>query len=95
MVTAINNAATQGLKPDLTVLLDMSVEEGLARKKARRKDRFEQEALAFHQRVRKGYLKMTTDDPGRWLIIDATLTKEQIQRIVWRRVSHLLPGKGG
>ncbi len=53
-VKTINNAATQGLKPDLTVLLDISAEEGLARKRARRQDRFEQEDITFHQRVREG-----------------------------------------
>jgi len=95
MVKAVNQAATQGLKPNLTILLDMPAEGGLARKAARKQDRFEREEIAFHQRVREGYLKLAADEPGRWLIIDATLTREQIQRIVWRRVSQLLPGKGG
>jgi len=90
MVLAINNAGTQGLKPDLTVLLDISAEEGLARKKAKRRDRFEQESLAFHQRVREGYLKMAASDPGRWLVIDATLSKAKIAEIIWQRVSQLL-----
>ena len=94
MVEAVNDAATQGLKPDLTVLLDISIEEGLARKSAKQ-DRFEREAIAFHHRVREGYLKMASDAPGRWLIIDATLAKDQIQKTVWRRVSQLLPGGGG
>ena len=95
IVKAINNAATQGLKPDLTVLLDMPVEEGLARKRAKKQDRFEQEAIAFHQRVRKGYLKMAADDPERWLVIDATQPKEKIAQIIWQRVSQLLPNQGG
>lgn len=55
-VAAINNTATGGLKPDLTILLDISAEEGLARKQ--RRDRFEQEDIAFHQKVREGYLKL-------------------------------------
>jgi len=90
MVKAVNNAATQGLKPDLTILLDMSVEEGLARKKIKRQDRFEQEAIAFHQRVREGYLKLAAAEPQRWLVIDATQSKEKIAQIIWQRVRQLL-----
>ena len=94
MVKAINNAATQGLTPDLTVLLDVSVKEGLGRKKAKRRDRFELENLAFHQKVRQGYLKMVADDPQRWLVVDATQSKEKIAQIIWQRVSQLLSHQG-
>jgi len=94
MVKAINNAATRGLKPDLTVLLDISAEEGLARIKARRRDRFEQEDVAFHQQVRDGYLKLAADEPQRWLVIDATQSKEKIAEIIWQRVSRLLSRQG-
>jgi len=94
-VKTINNAATQGLMPDLTVLLDMPVEEGLARKRTKRQDRFEQENLAFHQRVKDGYLKLAADDPQRWLVINATQSKQKIAQIIWRRVSQLLSGGGG
>jgi dTMP kinase len=95
MVLAINNAATQGLKPNLTVLLDVPAEEGLARKKAKRQDRFEQEAIAFHQLVRKGYLKMAASGSRRWLVIDATLAKAKIAEIVWQRVRQLISSRGG
>jgi len=95
MVKAINNAATQGLKPDLTVLLDMPVEQGLARKRNQKQDRFEQENIAFHQRVRQGYLELADSDPERWLVIDATQSKEKITQIIWQRVSKLLPSRGG
>ena len=94
MVLAINNAATHGLKPDLTVLLDISAEEGLARKKTKRRDRFEREDITFHQRVRKGYLKMAASEPRRWLVIDATLSKTKIAEIIWQRVSQLLSKEG-
>ncbi|HEY92193.1 MAG TPA: dTMP kinase [Dehalococcoidia bacterium] len=90
VVTAINNSATLGLKPDLTVLLDMPAEAGLARKGARKQDRFEQEDIAFHQRVREGYLKMATNDPQRWLVVDASQSKTKIAQIIWQRVSQLL-----
>jgi len=90
MVRAINNAATQEIKPDLTVLLDIPAEAGLTRKKAKRRDRFEQEDIAFHQRVREGYLKLASDDPQRWLVVDATQSKEKIAESVWQRVSQLV-----
>ena len=95
MVAAINNAATRGLKPNLTVLLDIPAEAGLARKSTKKQDRFEQEEVAFHQRVRQGYLKLAASDPERWLVIDASKNKEEIAQIIWQRVRQLLPSRGG
>jgi dTMP kinase len=95
MVRTINNIATRGLKPDLTVLLDIPAEAGLFRKRARRRDRFEQEDVAFHQRVREGYLKVAADEPKRWLVIDATQSKEKISEIIWQRVRQLVSSHGG
>jgi dTMP kinase len=93
MVRAVNDIATQGLKPNLTVLLDISAEEGLARKK--RRDRFEQEDIAFHHRVREGYLRLAKEEPQRWLTIDAAQSKAKIAEVIWQRVSHLLSQQGG
>jgi len=90
VVKAINNAATQGLEPDLTVLLDISAEAGLSRKRARKQDRFEGEDITFHQRVRDGYLKTAANDPERWLVIDASQPKRKIAQIIWQRVNQLL-----
>lgn len=94
-VTAVNNAATQGVKPDLVVLLDISPVLGLARKKAGKQDRFEREDMEFHQRVRKGYLELAAREPERWLVIDATQTREKIQETIWQRVRQLLENQGG
>ena len=94
VVRVINNAATQGLKADLVVLLDISVAEGLARKRARKQDRFEREDIAFHQRVRDGYLKLAADDPQRWLMVAASQSKAKIREIIWQRVSRLLSLQG-
>jgi len=90
IVQTINNVATQGLKPDLTVLLDVSVEVGLARKSNESHDRFEQEEIAFHQRVKEGYLNLTANETERWLVIDASQPKEKIAQIIWQRVNQLL-----
>jgi len=95
MVKAVNNAATQGLKPDITILLDIPSKEGLARKKTKKQDRFERENPAFHHRVREGFLKMAANDPRRWLVVDATQPKDKIQKIIWQRVSQLLSSQGG
>ena len=94
MVSAVNSAATGGLKPDLTLLLDMPVEQGLARKKHSTQDRFEQEDIAFHQRVREGYLKLAAGEPQRWLVIDATKSKEEIAEIIWQNVRKLMKKTG-
>ena len=89
-VNAANNIATQGLKPDLTVLLDLPVEIGLARKNPDRQDRFEQEDIAFHQRVREGYLKLAAIEPQRWLVVDASRSRAKISQVIWEKVSQLL-----
>jgi len=88
-VETVNNIATQNLKPDLAILLDISPEQGLARKRSLR-DRFEMEDLSFHRRVREGYLKMVAAESERWLVIDASLPKGKIAEIIWDRVSKLL-----
>ena len=89
-VKAVNNIATQGISPHLTILLDIPVEAGLARKGAKRQDRFEQEDIAFHRRVREGYLKLAADEPQRWLVVDATQSKTKIAGIIWKQVEQLL-----
>jgi dTMP kinase len=93
LVRAINSTATLGIKPDLTVLMDVPVEEGFSRRPGRRQDRFEQEDIAFHQRIREGYLKLAGEDPVRWLVIDAAQPKTTIRKIIWKKVSSLLPEK--
>ena len=90
IVETVNTMATQDLKPDLTILLDISPEQGLARKRSL-KDRFELEDLSFHRRVREGYLKIAAAEPDRWLVIDASLPKRKIAEIIRGRVSKLLP----
>jgi dTMP kinase len=89
-IKMVNNMATRNLNPNLIILLDISPEQGLARKQSL-KDRFELEDLSFHRRVREGYVKMAAAEPDRWLVIDASLPKGKIVEIIWDRVSQLLP----
>lgn len=89
-IKTINLIATQSIKPNLTILLDLPVAQGLSRKKAKNKDRFEEADLGFHNRIREGYLKLAAEKPEQWLVIDATLSKAEISDIIWNRVSQLL-----
>jgi len=93
MVRMVNDTATGGLTPDLTVLLDIPAEAGLARKSVRRQDRFEQEDIAFHWRVRQGYLTLAAQEPARWLVIDATQPRMKVTDIIWKRVRKLISQK--
>ncbi len=86
----VNDIATDGMSPDLIVLLDMPVEVSLGRKKSKEKDRFESESLAFHTRVRRGYMDLAKADPERWLVVDGRLPKKVIEETIWEKVGVLL-----
>ncbi len=92
----ITALATGGLKPDLTIYLDIDVEEGLRRKLAAREagqaewNRLDQQELDFHRRVREGYLQMAAEEPSRWLVIDASQPVETIQAVIRARVEEKL-----
>jgi len=88
LVEKVNLAASQDLKPGLTILLDIPPEKGLNRKKAAH-DRFEQETLLFHEKVRNGFLILANEEPERWLVIDATLPRAQIADLILERVIKL------
>lgn len=90
VVDTVNRIAAQNLRPDLVIFLDISPEQGLARKRSA-KDRFEVEDISFHRQVREGYLKTAAAEPDRWLVIDANLPKVRIAETIWARVSQLLP----
>ena len=95
MVLGINHTATQGLKPDLTILMDVPAETGFCRKQDATPDRFEQEALDFHYRIRDGYLTLASQEPERWLVVDADQDKDTIADIIWQRVKLMLSQKKG
>jgi len=88
--------ATGGLRPDLVVYLDIDAEAGLRRKQQHAADdasqwnRMEQETLAYHQRVRAGYLQMAAAEPGRWLLVDAGQAVDAVQAAVQERVGTAL-----
>lgn len=90
-VRALVKYATGGLTPDLTVLLDVDVEEGLRRKKKDDEwNRLDAYTVEFHQRVRAGYLEMVKQEPERWVVIDAgkewSAVQEELRRVVTGRL---------
>jgi len=83
--------ATGGLRPDRTILLDVPVEIGLARKAPDDRTRFETAFdLSFHQRVRNGFMAMAAAEPARFVVIDATGEPDEIARRIVRAVDPLL-----
>lgn len=89
---SITAFATGGLTPDLTLLLDLPVDEGLKRREHDGNwNRLDAYDLAFHHRVREGYLAMAASEPERWVIIDArrpfAKVWKEIQRVVDARMS--------
>jgi len=88
----IHNRFLQGLKSDLTFLLDLPVEEGLRRawkrmeNQAVKEDRFEKEDLAFHQRVREGYLFLARREPNRIVVLDGMKDEQTLHREILNRL---------
>ncbi|MCI0553844.1 MAG: dTMP kinase [Anaerolineae bacterium] len=79
--------ATGGLIPDLTVLLDVDIEEGLKRKKKDNEwNRLDAYTVEFHQRVRAGYLEMVEHEPSRWMVVDAgrewDAVQDELRRVI-------------
>lgn len=92
MVRAINEEATAGLKPHLTFLLDLPAVEGLRRCQSS-PDRIERRQLAFHRRVRSGFLELAAQEE-RFAVIDASQPKMQVQLAIRQQVSERLLSQG-
>jgi dTMP kinase len=85
--------ATGSLRPDMTFCLDVPVAEGLRRKKGGDQiewNRMEREQIAFHERVRQGFLTLAAADPGRWLVLDAQQPIDVLQASIRERLNFLL-----
>ena len=81
MLGTITAFATGGLTPDLTLCLDITPEEGLQRRRLGGDEwnRLDAETLEFHQKVRAGYLELVKQEPGRWVVINAARSVEEVQ----------------
>ncbi len=106
MIRQLHQIACGGLMPDLTLLLDLDPEDGLARAWRRiqadtahaMESRFEKETLLFHQRVRAGYLDLANREPRRFAIIDAAVDAQavaaQIEAVLQAHFSRRAEGSG-
>ncbi|VAV84139.1 Thymidylate kinase [hydrothermal vent metagenome] len=104
IITSLNEVATQGVAPDMTILVDCPVEVGLGRALKRTaeresggqaaEDRFEQEAVSFHDRVRTGFLELAEGNPGRIKVVDGTGEIPVIHSEICDIIMHQLAGEG-
>ena len=95
-VRGVNEWATSGLQPDLTVLLDVHPAEGRSRRTAgdAAEDRLESEADEFHARIRQAFLDLAGARPESYLVLAAGLPVEEIAELILERVEQLLSGNG-
>ncbi len=91
LVREANAWAVGRTRPHLIVLLDLPVEEALARIRKRPLDRMEKEALEFHRRVREGFLAQVREDPGLFLVIDGTKRPQEVFRDVLEGIVRRIP----
>ncbi|HLO84653.1 MAG TPA: dTMP kinase [Nostocaceae cyanobacterium] len=89
LINQLNQIATSGLESDLTIWLDVDVEEGLTRKRANLDvfDRIEQEAIAFHRRVQQGYQELANSHPARIVPVDGSLSQEKVHKSIRKIIS--------
>jgi dTMP kinase len=93
-IRAMERIIVGDTRPDLTFILDVPAKEGMRRAGARRgrdnADRFESETLAFHEKLRDGFLTLAANEPDRCVLIDATLNRDQVAEQIWRVVAKRL-----
>ena len=89
-IRSLDEVATGGLKPDLTILLDIDTATGLRRAKAKGTDRMEKKDRAYHRRVRAGYLKLAKAEPRRIKVIEVTGSIKQTQALVRREAINVI-----
>ena len=88
LIKAMEEHVLAGLKPDLTLIFDMPVADGLARAAARGGEaRFESKGLAFHQRLAEAFLEIAVREPERCVVIEAADTIDAVWTDVWNAVS--------
>jgi dTMP kinase len=89
-IARLNEWATGGLVPDLTILLDLPPRDGLSRRHSSA-DRLEAEPVEFHERVHSGFLALAAAAPARYLVLDAARPESEVSRVIQEKVRELLP----
>lgn len=87
----MNYLATGGLRPALTILMDLPVDTALARREGTDADRLEQQSRDFYHRVRRGYLELAAVEPQRYLVLSADGTPSEVAEAIRERVESDLP----
>ena len=90
LIDSVNTSATGGLKPDITILLDVLPEQGLQRKRKIQQDRFDSEELSFHRNIREGYLNLAAKEPARWLVLQAGMPINKLSQLTWEHIRQLI-----
>ena len=100
LIATLNKMTSLGIWPDITFLIDCSVEIGLERALKRNKiqlrddqDRFEREKTDFHEAVRQGYLSMARENPKRFVVADGTLMEEEWEAVIFEHVKPFISRK--
>ena len=88
-IDQLNLLASSGLSPDLNILLDLPPQSIFERRIAAEKDTFDAAPQDFHQRVREGYLAQASQEPSRWLVLDATRPRRALALEIWQKVRPL------
>ena len=90
LISALEKITVGALMPDITFVLDMPVEEGLARVEARADgqdlDRFENQEIMTHERIRRAFLDIAEEEPGRCVVVDASQPEAMVAEDVWETV---------
>ena len=100
LIASVNALAIGSTIPDVTFLFDMDVQSGLRRVQDRNlasggeSDRIEREDISFHERVREGYRQIAEKNPDRFVIMDASLSPEDVAVKVWSEIERRLPSLG-
>lgn len=95
-LTKANEFACSSVKPDITLLLDVEIEESVNRRLAREKtlnssaDRIELEGMQFHSRLREGFKALASKEPERFTVIDANASLSEVQERIWKRLKPLV-----
>ena len=95
IIETLNRLVTKGIRPNLTILLDVDVETGLTRKALHATmDRFEKEALSFHQIIKDAYVKLSKEDSKRFFVVDGNREQSAIQDIIRKKDEKLISSYG-
>jgi dTMP kinase len=90
-VRRLSEWASDGLWPDLTLLLDVPLEQAARRQAGARPDRLESAGDDFHRRVTEGFRELAAADRDRWVVVDGTLGIDEVEEMIWTVVTERFP----